>query len=135
MKTRNRIQNGTVKIGVCPVDSGQIMLVDPCYIKDFDSDDYSYQDWQEKHHGTKFSYSSTCNVTIESPAQGGQVGCAVATSSGWGDGTYPVYAEIEDGRVASVTIYFSNFPDMEDEEECMECGETMEECECDEDGE
>jgi len=134
VKTRNRIQNGTVKIGECPVDSGQIMLVDPCYIKDFDSDDYNWQEWVGNRHGTKFSYSSTCNVTIESPAQGGQVGLGVATSSGWGDGTYPVYATIEDGRVASVTIYFSDFPDM-DEEECMECGETMEECECDEDGE
>lgn len=125
-----RIQNGVVKIGNCPVDSGQIMLVDPCYIKDFDSNDYSYQEWQKKHNGTEFSYSATCNVTIQSPAQGGQVGCAVATSSGWGDGTYPVYATIEDGRVTEVTIYFSDFP--YEKSECMACAETMEECECDE---
>jgi hypothetical protein len=123
-----KIQNGVVKIGNCPVDSGQIMLVDPCYIKDFDSNDYAYQEWQKKRNGTEFSYSATCNVTIQSPAQGGQVGCAVATSSGWGDGTYPVYATIEDGRVTEVTIYFENEP--KTDWECIRCGEGHFDCEC-----
>ena len=122
-----KIQNGVVKIGSCPVDSGQIMFVDPCYLDDFNSDDYDFQQYNLKEHGAPFSYSGVCNVTLQSPAQGGQVGCSVATASGWGDGNYPVYATIEDGRVSHVTIYFDGGPNYIDE--CDECGAI--ECECD----
>jgi hypothetical protein len=122
-----KIQNGVIKIGSCPVDSGQIMLVDPCYLDDFNSDDYNFQQYNLEKHGTPFSYSGVCNVTLQSPAQGGQVGCSVATASGWGDGNYPVFATIEDGRVSSVTIYFDGGPNYLDE--CDDCGAI--ECECD----
>ena len=122
-----KIQNGVIKIGSCPVDSGQIMLVDPCYLDDFNSDDYDFQQYNLKESGAPFSYSGVCNVTLQSAAQGGQVGSAVATTTGWGDGRYPVFATIEDGRVTQVTIYFDGGPNYLSE--CDECGAI--ECECD----
>jgi len=124
---RKKIQNGVIKIGSCPVDSGQIMFVDPCYLGDFNSDDYDFQKYNLEKHGAPFSYSGVCNVTLQSPAQGGQVGGAVATASGWGDGNYPVFATIEDGRVSHVTIYFDGGPNYLSE--CDDCGAI--ECECD----
>jgi hypothetical protein len=122
-----KIQNGVIKIGSCPVDSGQIMLVDPCYLDDFNSDDYDFQQYNLKESGAPFSYSGVCNVTLQSAAQGGQVGSAVATTTGWGDGRYPVFATIEDGRVTQVTIYFDGGPNYLSE--CDECAAI--ECECD----
>lgn len=79
-------------IGTCAVDSGQILLIDPCYIDSMWSDE---------------SYEDVCRVSLgENQAGHVQSLLATVTSSGWGDGEYPVYAEYRDGRVASVTIEF-----------------------------
>ena len=90
-------------LGCCAVDSGQILLVDPCYLnawKDGEADD------KQSHYG------QCCDLTLGSKG-GGQIlisniaGTGVVTSTGWGDGNYPVYAEYnEEGRVARVTIDF-----------------------------
>jgi hypothetical protein len=127
MKTQQKMKNGTIKIGNCSVDSGQLMIVDPCYVDSFVNDEFDNQVY-DLDEEVPFSYSGACNVTLHTPAQGGQLGngTAVATSTGWGDGSYPVYAEIEDGRVASVTIYFNDEPKYIDE--CLSCGAI--ECEC-----
>ena len=29
-----------IYLGKCGVDSGQLMITDPCYVKDFDNSDY-----------------------------------------------------------------------------------------------
>ena len=86
--------NGTL-IGHCPVDSGQIMLIDPCYVlADNNTDDKNLNQL----------YRDVCDVTIEQGA--GEIGLGVATSTYIGDGNYPVYADMEGKRVKSVTIVF-----------------------------
>ena len=85
-------------IGHCGVDSGQIMLIDPCYVfKDhFDGGDTP----------TGGPYDEACRVTLAEGAGQIQNGLAVVTSTYIGDGNYPVYADMEGKRVKSVTIVF-----------------------------
>ena len=91
-------------IGNCGVYSGQLILVDPCYLNkwkdgevDFDRDDFLN------------SYDEACKLTTELGAelQGGQhsIGGAVF-STGYGDGEYPVIAKYKDDRIKSVRVEF-----------------------------
>lgn len=97
------------EIGSVSVDSGQILLCDPCYIKDgFDNQP------QFRHlEKPKLDYDGCCDVTLSDDNAGqlyhgmGHAGAGVAVASGYGDGVYPVYVTYNDeGRVASVTIEF-----------------------------
>lgn len=80
-------------IGTCGVDSGQILLIDPGYINSMWDKDGSYEE--------------VCRVSLGTD-QAGPVHSLLATvtSTGWGDGLYPVYAEYREDRIASVTIEF-----------------------------
>jgi hypothetical protein len=59
-----------------------------------------------------FSYNACCKATTREEGYGqlnfpaGHAGVGVALSSGWGDGEYPVYALIEEGRVKKVWVEF-----------------------------
>jgi hypothetical protein len=95
---------GRKKLGSVGVDSGQLVLVDPCYIDNpgiWDS-------------GT---YGKVCEVTL-GDNRGGAVppGFLVAFSTGYGDGAYDVWATYnKDGLIAKVEVIF--IPDGEDDEE------------------
>ena len=81
-------------IGHCGVDSGQILLIDPCYVY---KDDY----------GSGGDYDQCCQITLADEGAG-QTELGVVTSSGYGDGTYPVYAEKDgNGKIKQVTIVFT----------------------------
>jgi len=80
-------------IGHCGVDSGQILLIDPCYV---------YKD----EYGSGGDYDQCCQITLSEGA--GQTDLGVVTSSGYGDGVYPVYAQKDsNGRIKQVTITFT----------------------------
>lgn len=101
-------------IGQFAVDSGQAMVGDPCYLDD-------WKPWNDKevnfedhvNRVGEYGYLGACNATLGKGF--GQLGNqAVAFSTGYGDGLYPVYANInEDGRITKVVIIF----DEEDEED------------------
>lgn len=132
-------------VGNVSVDSGQVLLVDPCYLKDYKDNDFVYrrgvqkdgkiythprwdapikaeggktmndlraEGWEEFSHypdAGEFSYSGICGVTCkdnvgECAASG--IATCVASSSGFGDGNYPVYATFKDGRVKKLEIVF-----------------------------
>mgnify|MGYP003121866672 CR=1 FL=1 len=139
-------------IGRCPVDSGQIMITDPCYINSqWEENDFqdiriyeksdnpsellqfrvhfeSYEDVIDPYNKTvneliadgtfikkenatvndEFSYNGACNTTINKTYGEFGNGLAVASSTGWGDGHYPVYAKIcpETKRVMELKIIF-----------------------------
>lgn len=107
-------QNGRHLIGEVWVDSGQVMLVDPCYLHEWGGNDYGDTD------KATFDYSGVCAVTLgkaegQEGEQAGQVAHgAVVTSSGWGDGSYPVYVNVEQHRVKSLTIVFFDDDDFDD---------------------
>jgi len=145
------------EIGVVGVDSGQILVCDPCYIDSewkeenfnilrryrhidgtilqYRVDFENYESTIPKYEKTmnqinadneaveipdntppenEFSYNACCKKTLNKSGNGqlnyelGHAGVGVVTSSGFGDGTYPVYADISDktGRVKSITIVF-----------------------------
>lgn len=109
-------QDGRHRIGEVWVDSGQVMLVDPCYLHDWGNTDYAETDQ------ATFDYPGACAVTCghaqgQEGEQAGQMEHgAVVTSSGWGDGSYPVYVTVRQGRVVSLTIDFENCDEDEDED-------------------
>ena len=107
-------------LGYAPVDSGQIMLIDPCYVLDTDEDE------RQAYAKVCCSHTVGCDHSRDTEGflgdntfhkgfggafdvtGGGQ---RVVTGTGFGDGSYPVYAEISDEgdfgkRVKSVTIVF-----------------------------
>ena len=80
-----------VKLGVVGVDSGQIMICDPCYIQsefiskeevDFDENPAIYR---HREDGSRWQF------TFGTPPFKDN---AVASTSGLGDGQYDVFAEI-----------------------------------------
>jgi hypothetical protein len=81
--------------GYCGVDSGQLMIVDPCYVmtdEQYDellADDAEYRPIRSvRHHITK----NTVGVVVR---------------TGYGDGCYPVNIKLNaEGRVMSVTVTF-----------------------------
>jgi hypothetical protein len=95
-----------VKIGEVAVDSGQLMICDPCYLNEYKNTEYPLDEPNPK----EWTYDSVCRLTVDNPGYGqvnfshGHPGLAVAFSSGYGDGTYEVFATIEDGRVVEVRI-------------------------------
>jgi hypothetical protein len=88
-----------VKIGHINVDSGTVFVGDPCYTATNDASHRieTWAEWCSKAPFDKEQYDVT------EPAGRG-VGLSIPTF--YGDGTYPVYAEIKDGRVASISIDF-----------------------------
>jgi len=104
--------NQTVKVGHVSVDSGQVIIVDPCYIMDGEYDDAPVHNPEDRKVA---GYGHPCEVTLsdkgygEFPVKG--FATAIASGSGYGDGHYPVYGDMdEDGRVVALHIYFDEDP-------------------------
>lgn len=101
------MENKTKLAGFCGVDSGQIMVIDPCYAF---KDDYFGSDTPV----TGGNYDSICRVSIADtfgefslPANGYPGSIGVVTTSGYGDGRYPVFVDVnDDGRVVELRIAF-----------------------------
>jgi len=91
--------------GTVGVDSGQIMIVDPCYItNEFDNNNGS-QEWDPAAHSGQLNYQGVSAVSLAEIY--GQANCAVVSSSGYGDGVYPVEVRLnEDNRVIELRIRF-----------------------------
>ena len=99
---------GLIHIGNFAVDSGQAIIGDPCYLDNWEpwNDQTDSFDKHEAKAG-EYGYLGACGVTTKKGY--GQLGMAdaVAFSTGYGDGLYPVYAEIdEDGRIAKIVVDF-----------------------------
>lgn len=92
------MKSKTIKLGVAGVDSGQLLICDPCYIEPgFADQDIDSQPIPEG----EFSYRGICQLTLSGGNLGGQLnypmghpGAGVAFLSGFGDGLYEVFAEI-----------------------------------------
>ncbi len=93
-------------VGHVDVDSGQVILTDPCYV----DEGFSYSELLEGW-GARFGGSVEREHAIPGPRDLG-----VVVETAWGDGSYPVYAEIQGGRVMRVMVEFDEYPD-EDEED------------------
>ncbi len=124
--------NGWDLIGTIGVDSGQVMLCDPCYIPLWDGEDKEFAAdamGSAKPEHTNFSYAGACNATL-SEAKAGLVGngLGAVTSTGFGDGSYGVYVKRSDQGiwgdcVAAMMIVFIGSDEDEDEDEDYQAAE------------
>ena len=114
-------------IGSIGVDSGQMMLSDPSYVKDFaDSDDVEkLMDAIKNGSDDSYSYTGACSQS-NAPQQAGvlvnDIGAELGAvcSSGFGDGVYPVFVKRHDfgdndTRVVEMKIEFVNEEQWEQE--------------------
>lgn len=108
-------------IGRIGVDSGQMMLVDPCYIKKSFEKDYDEQKIEKMQKEKSFSmdYNGACAATLQENLSAGVLnvignsdyGTAAVCSTGFGDGVYEVFVtEEEHGgwgkRISKMEIVF-----------------------------
>lgn len=104
-----------VKVGCIDVDSGMCWVGDPCYIlhKGDEANHIIGNNWEEfcsiistdmKYGVASFKWNS------------GNDGFGVCVNTGWGDGTYPVYARYEDGVIAELSIKFDTSHQEEEDE-------------------
>lgn len=99
-------------IGHVGVDSGQVMITDPCYLGDWKNNQFV-------ERGTKldYSYEGACNATLGENG-GAEIGSgtqAVASRTAYGDGCYPVFQIIgDDGTVEGLFVDFNGMTDVED---------------------
>ena len=99
--------DNVVLAGHIGVDSGQIMIGDPCYLDGWDNN--KDEEWNPEGKEGQYSYQGVSATTSKDAY--GQIGggLAVAMSSGYGDGQYPVYVQLnEDGRVVMAVIDFND---------------------------
>ena len=103
-------QEGWVKLGTFGVDSGQVLITDPCYLHDWKAEDYDEAKIKEMQKNKKFeySYNGACAKTLEEDMAGsiGLGSDGVVSSTGYGDGEYAVYAFYQEGRVRELKIKF-----------------------------
>jgi hypothetical protein len=101
----NTTLTNLIYAGSFAVDSGQAMVGDPCYLDNWDTN--KNEEWNLEGKKNQYSYQGVSATTIEDNF--GQIGAAdaVAFSTGYGDGLYPVYVQVNsDGRVSKVVIDF-----------------------------
>lgn len=95
-------------IGRFAVDSGQAMIGDPCYLdtwKTWDKNVDKFEDHVNKVG--EYGYLGACNATITKGYGELNEGSSVVFNTGYGDGVYPVYADInEDGDITRIVIEF-----------------------------
>lgn len=106
-------------IGSFAVDSGQAIVGDPCYLDEWekwDDKNEPFNNFEEK--AGQYGYLGACGVNLKNSYGTLGTASAVTFSTGYGDGLYPVYAQLnEDGRVVAVVIDFDGLIDNEDEDE------------------
>lgn len=87
-------------LGYVHVDSGQVLITDPCYVLD---DHFAVGD-----EPTGGLYDAACRITLATERAGQMPKhYGVVSSTAYGDGSYPVYAEEKDGHIVRLVIDFS----------------------------
>jgi len=127
MTIKNHELEGWELIGHIGVDSGQMMLTDPCYADRFGGDFIPGDD--DSPTGV-YDYNGACTATL-ADAKAGILGngTGAVCSTGFGDGSYGVYVRKSDEgawgtRVSGMMIVFIGEDEDEDEDEddlCVEC--------------
>jgi len=103
--------NQRLLVGSVSVDSGQVLIGDPCYLDNWTANDYSAE--AVTAGSREYDYAGACAATL-SPLRAGELkdNLAVVTSTAWGDGLYPVYLTYDaSGRVTKVEIIFDQDED------------------------
>ena len=101
------------QVGSIGVDAGLCWIGDPCYVLHTEKPPASigatWGEFCDKLH-------TTGGESTSFPFDLGHEGLGIAVSTGWGDGSYPVYVRKENGRIAEVRFVFMGDDDPEDED-------------------
>lgn len=82
----------------CGVDSGQLGI--------FDKAEYPKGDTTGEYDDKDSFYGKCCTLTLEKDNQGGTLPFGVVTSSGFGDGMYPLYVARKNKQVYAFRVKF-----------------------------
>jgi hypothetical protein len=94
-----------IHAGSFAVDSGQAMVGDPCYLDQWKTDEGI--EWNLEGKEGQYTYQGASATTISNDFGELGLGSAVVFNTGYGDGYYPVYVQMnDDGRVSKVVIDF-----------------------------
>ena len=127
-------------VGYFGVDSGQVMIGDPCYLDawrmEMEEEGGEFNASLPKPY--PYTYNGACSATCSKESAGvlGQIsehrpeGTAIVTNTGYGDGSYPVFVEREGNRIMRIIIDFGQLDMDEDEDTCEMCDEHISDCEC-----
>lgn len=101
------------KAGVIGVDAGICWIGDPCYILHQDNPETNVgvlgRDWPE------FCAKIRDNLVTQFNYSLGHPGLGVVVSTGYGDGTYPVFVKYnKEGRVVEVKVVFDYDDEVDD---------------------
>lgn len=117
-------------LGNIGVDSGSVMIGDPCYQEDEDSRKLIFDTQMAGYEQKPPVYQHAI------PYLKGHEGLAVVSNTTYGDGTYPVFGMVQDGQIVGMTVLFNpwdapnEFRDLiylddgnwEEQTECGYCG-------------
>ena len=108
-----------ILLGSIGVDSGQMMLCDPCYISSWTDNEYDENTHKQMQEDDTypFSYNGACAATFNEGFKGDILqniigaNLAAVCSSGFGDGVYEVWITVSDQgdwgqRVKKMEIIF-----------------------------
>jgi hypothetical protein len=90
-------------VGHFGVDAGLVWIGDPCYVLHKEA---SKPDTIGKNWGEFCDIIGNKDITVFGFTNRSKEGLGICLATGWGDGDYPVYARIEDGRVMQIYIDF-----------------------------
>ena len=99
-----------INLGHVAVDSGQLMITDPCRIDEY----WKKEDYDSKSKPTPFSYNDIAHKTLEKTTSSNfprskSQGLAIHVSSGYGDGLYQTWGyQDETGRIVKIEIDMCN---------------------------
>ncbi len=110
------MKNETKQIGEIGVDAGLCWIGDPCYILNREGKDKEDLEKVIGKTWSEFCDKLHSNPTAQFNYPMGHAGLGVCFGGFGGDGTYPVYAEYEDGLIKRVYINFNVDEDEEDNE-------------------
>jgi hypothetical protein len=111
--TKTQIE-GLVLAGHFSVDSGQAMVGDPCYLDAWNNN--TDDEWNLDGKMGEYSYHGASATTLANSYGELGISTAVVFNTGYGDGLYPVYVQMnDDGRVSKIVIDFENDIEGEDE--------------------
>ena len=97
--------DGLILAGTFSVDSGQAMVGDPCYLDAWNNN--TNDEWNLEGKVGEYSYQGASATTLENSYGELGIATAVVFNTGYGDGLYPVYVQLnDDGRVSKVVIDF-----------------------------
>lgn len=96
----HKMKGKWIKIGVCGVDTGRLMIIDPCY-----------RGMLSEKEEDGIIWDSGIAPMIQYHYPKGHAGLGVSFSTGFGDGCYDVYGLVEDTgtmglRIVEVRIRF-----------------------------